>query len=81
MIIQAVDPRDVESEMKAVYRVFFWSDQRRRSDEFELTEVQHVQEVLDWIEVNANGREVEAMVVVERCAAYLIGPLDHSGKT
>jgi len=31
------------------------------------------------MDANANGREVEAMVVIDRYAAFLIGPLDHTG--
>jgi hypothetical protein len=65
--------------MGAVYRVYFWSAQRTVSEEFELTDADDVHEVLRWIAANADGREVEAMVVVDSCAAYLIGPLDHTG--
>jgi hypothetical protein len=79
MNVKGIDPRDIDSEMTAVYRVYFWSDSRRRSDEYELTDATDVREVLGWIDANAHGREVEAMVVVDRCAAFLIGPLDHSG--
>jgi hypothetical protein len=90
MNARSIDPRDIESEMQAVYRVYFWSDHRTRSDEYELTDAADIHEVLGWIDANADGREVEAMVVVERCdvgrrdvlgscAAYLIGPLDHTG--
>ena len=43
----------------------------------------------DWIDANADGREVEALVVVDGCdvgllgstGAFLIGPLDHAGST
>jgi hypothetical protein len=46
-------------------------------------------EVLDWIDANADRREVEALVVVDGCdvgrrdalglrGVYLIGPLDHT---
>ena len=46
--------------------------------------------MLRWIDANADGREVEALVVVDgwdvgrgavpgSIAAYLIGPLDHTG--
>ncbi|HYW28766.1 MAG TPA: hypothetical protein VE824_03065 [Gaiellales bacterium] len=56
MNVRPIDPRGVESEAEAVYRVYFWSDQRRRCDEFELTEARDVNEVLAWIGANANGR-------------------------
>jgi hypothetical protein len=90
MNVRRVDPRDIESEPKAVYRVYFWSAGRTVSDEFELTDAADVHEVLRWIDTNAGGREVEALVVVEgsdvgrgadlgSTAVYLIGPLDHTG--
>jgi hypothetical protein len=92
MNVRGVDPRDIESEAKAVYRVYFWSAGRTVSDEFELTDAADVHEVLRWIDANADGREVEALVVVDGCdvgrgsalgltGAYLIGPLDHAGST
>jgi hypothetical protein len=90
MDVRGVDPRDIERETRAVYRVYFWSAGRTVSDEFELTDAKDVHQVLRWIDANADGREVEALVVVDRCdvgrgavlgssAAYLIGPLDHTG--
>ncbi|MFL6041998.1 MAG: hypothetical protein ACJ740_11415 [Gaiellales bacterium] len=90
MNVRGVDPRDIEREVKAVCRVHFWSAGRTLSDEFELTDAADVHEVLRWIDANADGREVEALVVVDGCdvgrravpgsiAAYLIGPLDHTG--
>lgn len=92
MNVRPVDPRDIECEEKAVYRVYFWSAGRTRSDEFELTDAADIHEVLRWIEANADGREVEALVVVDGCdvgrgavlgstGAFLIGPLDHAGST
>jgi hypothetical protein len=92
MNVRGVDPRDIECEAKAVYRVYFWSAGRTMSDEFELTDAADVHEVLRWIDANADGREVEALVVVDgrdegrggvlgSSAVYLIGPLDHSGST
>jgi hypothetical protein len=56
------------------------------------TDAADVHEVLRWADANADGREVEVLVVVDGCevgrgsvlgsaAAYLIGPLDHSGPT
>ena len=90
MNVRPVDPRDIEREEKAVYRVYFWSAGRTRSDEFELTDAADIHEVLDWIDANADGREVEALVVVDgsdvdrvlgSTGAFLIGPLDHAGST
>jgi hypothetical protein len=79
MNVRSIDPRCIESEMQAVYQVYFWSNQRGRCDSFELTGAADVHKVLDWITANASGREVEAMLVIDRCAAFLIGPLDHTG--
>ncbi len=90
MDVRGVDPRDIERELGAVYRVCFWSAGRTVCDEFELTGAADVNEVLHWIDQHASGRDVEAMLVVDRCdvgrrevlescAAYLIGPLDHAG--
>jgi hypothetical protein len=90
MEARPVDPRDIELEMQAVYRVYFWSAGRTVCEEFELTGAVDVHEVLGWIDRNAAGREVEALVVVTgcdvgrrdvpgSCGAYLIGPLDHTG--
>ena len=88
MNVRGVDPRDVEREERAVYRVYFWSAGRTMSHEFELTGATDVHEVLRWIDANADGREVELLVAVHGCdvgrrevlgvrGAYLIGPLDH----
>lgn len=90
MQVRSIDPRDIEREMLAVYRVYFWSAERTVCEEFELTGASDVHEVIDWINANADGREIEALVVVDRCdvgrrdalgssGAYLIGPLDHTG--
>lgn len=87
MEVRPVDPRDIEREEQAIY---FWSARRTVSDEFEFTDVSDVHDVLDWIDANADGREVEALVVVDGCdvgrrdalglgGVYLIGPLDHTG--
>ena len=92
MDARGVDPRDISREERAVYRVSFWSARRTVSEEFELTGAEDVHEVLGWIEENAAGREVEALVVVTgcdvasraglgSCGAYLIGPLDHTGSS
>jgi hypothetical protein len=79
--VRRVDPRDFESEGQAVYRVYLWSDHRGCCEEFELTDARDIRAVLAWIDHNANGREVEAMVVVDGSAIYLIGPLDHASPT
>jgi hypothetical protein len=92
MNVRRVDPRDIKREEKAVYRVYFWSAGRSVCDVFELTDAADVDEVLRWIDANAEGREVEALVVVDGSAvgrgavlgsmgAYLIGPLDHTRST
>ena len=87
MNVRPVDPRDIEREEQAVYRVYFWSAGRTRSDEFELPDAADIHEVLDWIDANADGREVEALVVVDGSdvgrGAVLgsTGPLDHAGST
>jgi hypothetical protein len=78
MISRPVDPRFIQREPPAVYHVYFWSDRQLRSDEYELTEVRNVHEVLDWASRNANGREIEICAVIDNQAVYLIGPLDHS---
>jgi len=82
MNVRGIDPRGIEREENAVYRVYFWSAGRTMSDEYQLTGAADVHEVLRWADANADGREVEVLVVVDECAAvYLIGPLDHSGST
>jgi hypothetical protein len=90
MEVRPVDPRDVGREVPAVYRVYFWSRGRTMCEEFELTEAVDVHEVLRWIDANAAGRDVEALLVIAgcdagrrdalgSCGAYLIGPLGHTG--
>jgi hypothetical protein len=90
MDVGGIDPRDIEREERAVYRVYFWSAGRTVSDEFELTGAVDIHEVLRWIGANGDGREVELLVAVRGCdvgrrevlgvrGAYLIGPLDHTG--
>ena len=64
MKVREVDPRDIEREMTAVYRVYFWSAGRTMSDE-----------------VVVDGCEVGRGAVLGSAAAYLIGPLDHTGAT
>jgi hypothetical protein len=77
MDVKGVDPRFVEWEPPAVYHVYFWSDGRRRSDEYELTNARDVREVLAWADENAGGREIEIASVIGTSASYLVGPLDH----
>jgi hypothetical protein len=73
-----VDPRVIESEHPAIYHVYFWGDGRQWSDEYQLTAASDVHEVLRWAEANADGREIEVLVVIGTEATYLVGPLDHS---
>jgi hypothetical protein len=77
MDTRPVDPRFIEHEPPAIYHVYFWSDRRRRSDEHELTGASDVYEVLRWADANAEGREIEVVVVIGTQATYLVGPLDH----
>jgi hypothetical protein len=74
--VRSVDPREVSAETAAVYHVSFWSDRRRRSDEYELSDCGGVHAVLDWADSHADGREIEIAVVIGGTAAYLVGPLD-----
>ena len=62
-----------------MYRVYFWSEGRRRSDEYALTGARDVHEVLEWADANARGREIEILSVIGTSASYLVGPLDHGG--
>ncbi len=47
MNVRSIDPRDIESEMQAVYRVYFWGENWTLSEEFELTDAAGVREVLN----------------------------------
>jgi hypothetical protein len=78
METRPVDPRFIESEPPAVYHVYFWSDRRRRSTEYELTAALDIHEVLRWADTHADGREIEVLVVIGTQATYLVGPLDHT---
>jgi hypothetical protein len=78
MDAKPVDPRSIKSEHPAIYRVYFWGDGRRWSDEYQLTGASDVHEVLRWADTNADGREIEVLVVIGTQAVYLVGPLDHS---
>jgi hypothetical protein len=58
-----VDPRDIEVEWDATtYRVYVWSEDGGRCTEFELTGVQHLQQVLSWAEANADDCVPEIFV-------------------
>ena len=69
----AVDPRDVTLEVDyAIYRVYFWRRSRPaegdervswNSDEWRLTEVMDVSEVLVWGEENAGPGRLYAVYV------------------
>jgi hypothetical protein len=63
-----------------VYRVYFWSDRRSRSDEYEITGASGVADVLAWVEAERRGREHEVMIVDRSTATafFLVGPLDHT---
>jgi hypothetical protein len=50
MDVRPIDPRDIDTEVEPRYRVYFWSADRGRSDEFELTGVADVREALSWAE-------------------------------
>ena len=78
MDVRQIDTRVIESEPDAVYHVYFWSDQRRRSDEYELTNTRDVHEVLEWADANASGREIEIVAVIGTSGSYIVGPLDHT---
>jgi hypothetical protein len=80
MDVRGVDPRFIDHEPPAVYHVYFWSDGRLRSDEYELTDARDVHEVLAWADANADGREIEIVSVIGTGGAYLVGPLDHGGR-
>ena len=78
MDANSVDPRCIESGHRAIYHVYFWADGRRLSDEYELTGARDVHEVLRWADANADGREIEVLVVIGVQATYLVGPIDHN---
>ena len=60
------------------YRVYFWSADRGRSEEFELTGAADVREALDWAESQAQGRDFQLLVVVDQTAVYLLPELSRS---
>ena len=60
MDVQPVDPRDIKFEWVVdTYRVYFWSPDGGRCDEYELTGAQDVREVIAWADSNADGRVAE----------------------
>ncbi len=62
MIARSVDPRYTNSEdLSPTYRVDFWNEEGA-SDEWRLTEVTDVHEVLDLATSNARGREASICV-------------------
>ena len=82
MDVRTANPLDGRWEYEAVaYRVYFWELMGGHtvspapvvwgSDEYELTDVRDVGEVLEWAKSNANGRGFTAYAVVDR------GPNDH----
>jgi hypothetical protein len=76
--VRPVDPRDIDTEVEPSYRVYFWSADRGRSDEFELTGAADVREALSWAESQAQGRDFELLVVVDQTAVYLLPELSRS---
>lgn len=64
MKAQTIDPRDQTSFVSdPSYRVFFWTDDGSRCEEWELTEAD-LGEVLAWIPSKAGGRSHSLWVVV-----------------
>ena len=63
MDAQPIDPRDIQIEWDAtVYRVYFWSADGGRCDEYELSGARDVREVVAWADANAAGRVAEIFV-------------------
>ncbi len=50
MDVRPINPRDIDTEVEPRYRVYFWSADRGRSDEFELTGAADVRDALSWAE-------------------------------
>lgn len=60
---QPIDPRDIKVEWNAdTYRVYFWSSDGSRCDEYELTGAGDVREVITWADSDAGGRTPEIFV-------------------
>lgn len=63
VIASPIDPRDQTSEVDdPAYRAYFW-DSPGACDEWELTRAD-LDEVLDWVRANSNGRPHSLWVVV-----------------
>ncbi|MGO1231544.1 MULTISPECIES: hypothetical protein [Micrococcaceae] len=62
MIARSIDPRyPHEEELAPAYRVDFW-EQDGASDEWRLTEVTDIHEVIDWVNSNSSGREASICI-------------------
>lgn len=62
MIARSVDPRYAnEQDLSPTYRVDFWSVDGA-SEEWRLTDVEDVHEVLEWVSSKAKGRESSVCV-------------------
>ena len=60
MDAQAIDPCDTGIEWDAdIYRVYFWSTDGGRCDEYELSDAQDVREVIAWVDSHAGNRVLE----------------------
>jgi hypothetical protein len=66
-----VDPRDIcwESDA-ATYRAYFWSPDGSSCDEYELTNVVDVREVIAWAGQVQEGRSVELFALQQRAAEW-----------
>lgn len=63
MEVRTVDPRDIGVDRDAdTYRVYFWSPDSGRCDEYELVRPRDVHEVIQWAADNAGGRVPEIFV-------------------
>ena len=88
MDVSPVDPRDISMEWDAdCYRVYFWAPDGGSCEEYELTGVADVREVVAWAEGVAAGRVPEIFVrhdqAPERGLIRLCGgrPGQHSHET
>jgi hypothetical protein len=76
-----VDPRDQRVEIEhPTYRVYFWSEGGRRSDEYELTGAHSVAEVIEWAESQAGTRRVVIYLAVPTTDGMVLGRLHGSGQ-
>ena len=63
MEVRPVDPRDIQVEWPAdTYRVYLWSNDGARCDEYEVSGVNDVREVVAWADAQADGRVTEILV-------------------